>query len=315
MKIFQKIKTDDERTLKKVDENVIDKRLVFDKDIGSGEQIKAIHVEAKKSTHKTSYINAEYVSVKQHAGFIEGGDVEIGHLKGGKIVADTLRIDFLESGEVEANHIYINRLGSKSVLVAYDTVEIGKVEGSKNKIIIKPLIDVDYFDKLSKLYDKIMLFKKEFKEINSTLGIKQVDIESQISRIQRSRAEIAQVRKSGEMPNADTLVSIKEFDIFKREYTKLLDVLHHLEENIKNDECEFLELCNDFFFGGKVVSNSLWKENNDIIFYLPKYELEYTTSKNENAHEIYLRYNTCRTSKTDNEFEIEIKKRENDSSH
>jgi hypothetical protein len=310
VRFFQKNKTDGDCILKKIDENIIAKQLILDKNIKSGEQIKAIHVEVKKSTHKTSYINAEQVRVNEHCGVIEGGDVEIQHLKGGRIIADTVKIDFLESGEVQANHIYINRLGSKSVLVANDTIEINKVEGSKNKIVIKPLIDVDYFNKLSKLYDKIVLFKKEFEEITSSLKGKHTDIESQISRIQQSRAEIAQVRKSGEMPNADMLVSVKEFDIFQREYGKLLDVLHHLEENIKNDEREFTELCGNFFFSGKVVSNSLWEENNDIIFYLPKYELEYTTSKNENAHEIHLRYNAYRANTTDNEFEIEIKKKE-----
>jgi hypothetical protein len=42
----------------------------------SNESIQALQVEIKKTTHKTSHINAEYADINTHQGVIEGGDIK-----------------------------------------------------------------------------------------------------------------------------------------------------------------------------------------------------------------------------------------------
>ncbi|MDR1460085.1 MAG: hypothetical protein LBI78_00365 [Campylobacteraceae bacterium] len=286
----------------------ISKRLIIDKG-GKGE-IKALHVEAK-STHKKSYITAEQVYVNEHCGVIEGGDVEIKHIKGGKVVGNTVKVDFLESGEITANYIYINNLGSGNKVISTNTIEINNIKGTRNSLVIKPPVNDNILSKLSSLYDRVALFKKEFSKTNSQLERKLKELEERKRKVQEHRAKIEEMKQSGDMPHVDLLVGIKEFNMNTKEYDTLIDVIKGLERYIKEDEDEFSKLENDIIINGKIISNSPWKENNQILFILPKYDLEYYTKKDDNIGEIYLKYSG------DNKFQLETKNVEtnNDSSH
>jgi hypothetical protein len=58
----------------------------------------------KKTTHKTSCINAEYADIYTHHGIIKSGDVKVKYLKGGKICANIVNVDFMENGIIETNY-------------------------------------------------------------------------------------------------------------------------------------------------------------------------------------------------------------------
>ncbi|MDR1285787.1 MAG: hypothetical protein LBJ88_06275 [Campylobacteraceae bacterium] len=284
-------------------------KLIIDKRVGKGE-IKALHVEAD-STHKKSYITAEQVYVNEHCGVIEGGDVEIKHIKGGKVVGNTVKVDFLENGEVTANYIYINNLGTGNKIISTNTIEINNVKGTKNSLVIKPPVDDYILSKISNLYDRVDLFKKEFAKTNSQLERKLKELEEQKRKVQEHREHIEKMRQSGDIPHVDLLVGVKEFNMNTKEYDTLIDVIKGLEQYIKEDEDEFLKLENDIIINGKIISNSIWRENNQILFILPKYDLEYYTKKDDNIGEIYLKYSG------DNKFQLETKNVEvnSDSSH
>jgi hypothetical protein len=285
------------------------KRLIIDEKVGKGE-IKALHVEVKKSTHKKSYINAEQVHVNEHYGIIEGGDVEINYLKGGKVIANTVKVDLLEEGEITANYVYINNLGSKNKIISTGVIEINNIKGTKNTLVIKPAIDDSVLNKLSSLYDRMNLFKREFAKTNSQLERKLKEIEQQKRNAQDYMAEIDRIRQNNDIPHMDLLIGVKEFNMNTREYDMLIDTIKGLEQYIKEDEDEFLKLQNDITINGKIVSGSPWRENNQILFILPKYDLEYYTRRYENIGEMYLKYSG------NNRFELETKIREiSDSGH
>ncbi|MDR2081402.1 MAG: hypothetical protein LBP54_05895 [Campylobacteraceae bacterium] len=276
----------------------------------SGESVQSLQVEIKK-THKNSHVNAEYADIQTHQGVIEGGDIKVKHLKGGTIRANTVSVDFMENGVIEANHIHVKSLGSKNFLTAGDIIEIDNVEGKKNTIMIKPLFDMEKFDKLSTLYEKIIFYKKEYVSALQMLEKKRFEVESQILDTQLYRAKIKFSRDSGVMPNTELMVKVREFDILSREYQKLINMTDNLREHtdIAVEEFKAHMEWGGFLRHEKVVCDSAWKENNKVIFTLPKYNLSYNPSNGEYAHEIYLWYNSDLLLDASGEFEIKINKK------
>jgi hypothetical protein len=281
--------------------------------------IRAIQVEVKKSTHKTSYINAECANIHTHEGVIEGGDIRVKHLKGGKIVANTAVVDFVEDGIIEANYIHIKRLGSRNLLMATDNIEIDKVDGVKNTITINPIFDTEKLDKISDLYERVMFYKRESASTQKMAEAKRLDMEGRSLNAQKCRAEIKAIRDSGKLPESQLMVTVREFDIISRDYQRLVSMIETLKAHtdIAAEEFKACMRWSGFSLPQRVICNSPWRENSKIIFNLPKYNLSYNPSKGEDARELYLWYNSALSLEANGEFDIKINKKElsHDSSH
>ncbi|MDR1555104.1 MAG: hypothetical protein LBS39_03645 [Campylobacteraceae bacterium] len=278
------------------------KKLIIYKKASKGD-IKALHVEAD-STHKKSCITAEQIYVNEHYGEIIGGDVEIKYIKGGKVVANTVKVGYLKDAEITANYVNIDNLGSNNKIISTNTIEINNIQGVKNTLVIKPPIDENTLEELSSLYDRVALFKAEFDKTNTQLERKLKEVEKQREKAQKYKLEIEKTRQNGDIPHVDLLISIKEFNMNIREYDTLIKTIKGLERYIQEDEEEFSKLQNNIILNGKIIINSSCKENNDILFVLPKYDLGYKLVKNDNISEIYLKYSGNK------EFQLEIKERE-----
>ncbi|MDR1977080.1 MAG: hypothetical protein LBQ18_08865 [Campylobacteraceae bacterium] len=287
-------------------------RLFITEHLRGGTSIRAIEVEIKQATHKTSYINAEYANIHTHGGIIEGGDIKVKHLKGGKIIANTATVDFLENGIIEADYIYIKRLGSRNLLTATDIIEIDKVDGVKNTITVNPIFDMEKLDKLSELYEKVMFYKRESVSTQKMAYAKRLDMESRVLEAQKCRAKIKSAEDSGEVPEDHLMVAVKEFDLLSRDYRRLVSTIETLKEHMDVAATEFRAYLweSGFVPSQKIVCRSPWRENNKIIFNLPKHNLSYNPSKGEDAHELYLWHNSGLLLEANGEFDIKINKKE-----
>ncbi|MDR2099295.1 MAG: hypothetical protein LBP40_00525 [Campylobacteraceae bacterium] len=272
----------------------------------SGESISALQVEIKKTTHKTSRINAECADIHTHQGVIEGGDITIKYLKGGKISANIVGVDFAEEGVVEANYVHIKKLGSENTLVGTDIIEIDAIEGSQNSITLKPLFDMEKYNVVSALYEKIMFYKKELEKTQKMALIKHLEIENRFLEAQESRAKIKSIRAKREIPESRLLMIVKEFDMLSRSYQQLINVIDGLKTHIDIAVAEFKSYMEEggFVYPQRVICNSTWKSGNKITFSLPKCDLTYHPLNDENASEIYLWYNCGLSLDANGEFEI-----------
>jgi hypothetical protein len=276
------------------------------------ESIQALQVEIRKATHKMSHINAEYADIHTHQGVIEGGDIKIKHLKGGRICADTVSVDFMENGVIEANYIHIKRLGSRNKLTVADVIEIDKVDGAKNSITIKPFFDMEKYNTISALYEKIMFYKRELKNTQKMAYTKRLEVENRLSEVQNYRAKIKLIRDKGEIPESELLVKVREFDILSKSYQQLTNMIDSLQTHIDITAAEFKSHMEEggFSYQQRVICNSVWRDGNKIAFALPKCDLLCHPSNNEHAHEIYLWYNSELLLDAKGEFEIKINKKE-----
>ncbi|MDR0666705.1 MAG: hypothetical protein LBF71_04750 [Campylobacteraceae bacterium] len=278
----------------------------------SGESVQALQVEIKKTTHKTSHVNAEYANIHTHQGVVEGGDIKIKYLKGGRVHADTVSVDFAENGIIEANHIYIKKLGSRNKLTAADIIEIDKAEGAKNTITVKPIFDEERYAAVSTLYEKIMFYKKELEKTQKMAHMKRLEVENSLLDVQNCRAKIKLSRAEGKLPDSELLVKVREFDILSKSYRQLTNMIESLQTHIDIAAAEFKTCMEEggFSYQQKVICNSFWKSGNKITFVLPKYDLSYYPLNNEYAAEIYLWYNCELLLDAKGEFEIKINKKE-----
>jgi hypothetical protein len=218
----------------------------------------------------------------------------------------------MEDGVIEANHIHIKRLGSRNMLTATDVIEIDEVDGTKNSIAIKPFFDMEKYDAISALYEKIMFYKKELKETQEMAHAKCLEVENRLSEVQDCREKIKLIRDKGEIPESELLVKVREFDILSKSYRQLTDMIESLQTHIDIAAAEFKLRMEEggFSYPQKVICNSVWTDGNKIAFALPKYEISYYPLNNEHACEIYLWYNSELLLDAKGEFEIKINKKE-----
>uniref|UniRef100_UPI0025EBB87E flagellar assembly protein A n=1 Tax=Sulfuricurvum sp. TaxID=2025608 RepID=UPI0025EBB87E len=103
-------------------------------------------VTAKKATvdgqvHQSAIIRADELSINVHKGTAYGKDVHITRLEHGVVEADKVTITQATGGRIRAREIVIEVLGSHVKMAASHRIEIRKIVGVENQLIIDPMID------------------------------------------------------------------------------------------------------------------------------------------------------------------------------
>ncbi|MCF6173171.1 MAG: FapA family protein [Campylobacteraceae bacterium] len=258
--------------------------------VGSGATIKAKIAEVKGQTHKTSSINAQNVSVSVHRGKIIGKDVEIERLEGGSIIAETVKVKQAIGGDISAKNIYIEELNSNSSLKASNLIDIKKLKGNNNKLLIDPSSTQEFKNKIKDINDKIKKIDIELKPFLKILESKKRLIANSKPIVEDIKKKIIELKKRNINPPITLMSKIKEYQKIVNEYNTKL-------KNYKDKKHQIISLKEDLMnmqnqiLSAKIVNHGIWKELNEIKFKLlsPPVELTYNTNNNEIIREITLK--------------------------
>jgi hypothetical protein len=262
--------------------NVETTEITVEGSVGSNATITAESVIIGGQTHQSSSINATDAKVAVHRGTINTKTVEIERLEGGCVYAETAFINQVIGGEVYAKEIRIESLNSNAKLTASSLIEIKKIKGVDNKLIIDPSKIGGYGDKISKLNALIAKNSKDLDKMQKEASIKRSSINANKAAAKAIKEKMIEDKKAGRKSSAAFIVKLKEFQASVEEYNAGIKNIQEKEQSIK-DLREDLDSLQLEIFNAKVVCESVWTDFNEVMFNLimPKLELIYKPRLNE----------------------------------
>ena len=270
--------------------NVETSELHVEGNVASGATIRAKEVEIKGQTHKTATIDADNIKISAHRGKANGKNIEIDRLEGGTVIGETIRIKNVIGGEIIGNEIYIEELISNASIKAGKLIDIQKVKGNNNKLVIDPSGTRQYSEKIDAINKQIKKLHISMKPIPKILEARKRVIDNNKSTIEAIKKKILELKNDKKMPPTSLILKIKEFQKMVNEYNTALKDFKSKKQEVSTLK-EELKSFQDQIFSAKIINRGVWKEFNEVKFKLisPRVEVAYNTKENEIIREITLK--------------------------
>lgn len=245
-------------------------------------------VTAKKATvdgqvHQSAIIKADELYINVHKGTAYGKEVHITRLEHGVVEADTVTIAQATGGKIKAREITIDLLGSHVKIIASQKIEIRKIQGGENQLVIDPMINQSE-DDLHEHADQIAHVSQTIREVKKELmGYEQTWIENGPI-MEDLKRKLAHYKAEGvKLPSA-FVQKYQQFQLFKEK-------LESLRNELKTKEDQYLWLTEKHtalqaeIFNARIINHDRWHNHNEIIFKLIKPPIEVSYIPSEESEE------------------------------
>lgn len=249
--------------------------------------VKANKVTIGGQTHAKALIEAKEAKIAVHIGSFEGENVEIDRLEGGKVKAKKAVIRSVIGGEIIAESVAIDTLVSNSNIIIADTLEIKKLKGVNNKILVDFSMIKNTGEQINERMAKIKAIREQIVKMPRTLESKRCVIEENKGPINVIKAKIEELKSTNNTPPVTFMKKLKEYQQLVHEYNALLKEFREKKAVIAELKSEIANI-QDGIFNSKVINHSNWREFNEIKFRLvdPARDITYSTRENEIARVI-----------------------------
>ncbi len=246
--------------------------------VGSNATIQACEVNIGSQTHKKSQINVTQVAnIHLHRGNLKAKEANIDILEAGKIKAEIVRIKTMAGGEIVANKVYIETLHSNAKITALELIEIQKIEGEGNNLIINPDGIESYHEKIASMEMNIRDKTSRLQEQSKEFITKQLSFKEKNSRIKQFQQRVLEAQRNGTEPAKGDVVRLIQ-------YKAEVNALKEFSEKLKEDELslhtlsEELEKIYAADIHAVVTHNNIYNGLNRVLFIDPKTHQEYAIS-------------------------------------
>jgi len=249
--------------------------------------VKANKVTIGGQTHAKAVIEAKEAKIAVHIGSFEGESVEIDRLEGGKVKAKKVVIKSVIGGEIIAESVVIDTLVSNSNIVIADTLEIKKLKGVNNKILVDFSMIKNTGEQINDRMTKIKTIREQIVKMPRMLEFKRWVVEENKGPINVIKAKIEELKRTNNTPPATFIKKLKEYQQLVHEYNALLKEFREKKAAIAELKGEITNI-QESIFNSKVINHSSWREFNEIKFRLidPARDITYNTRENEIARVI-----------------------------
>lgn len=242
-------------------------------------------VTAKKATvdgqvHQSAIIRADELSINVHKGTAYGKDVHITRLEHGVVEADKVTITQATGGRIRAREIVIEVLGSHVKMAASHRIEIRKIVGGENQLIIDPMIDEEDAN-LHERSDQMAQVKGSMRDIQKELDGYEHTWRENLPMMEDLKRKLAYYKSSGiKMPSA-LVQKYQQNQLFKEK-------LESLRNELKSKEDQYAWLAQKHtalqaeIYDARIINHDRWRNHNEIIFKLidPPVEIFYIPTEN-----------------------------------
>ena len=270
--------------------------------------VKANKVTIGGQTHAKALIEAKEAKIAVHIGSFEGENVEIDRLEGGKVKAKKAVIKSVIGGEIIAESVAIDTLVSNSNIIIADTLEIKKLKGVNNKILVDFSMIKNTGEQINERMAKIKAIREQIVKMPRTLESKRCVIEENKGPINVIKAKIEELKSTNNTPPATFMKKLKEYQQLVHEYNALLKEFREKKAAIAELRGEITNI-QEGIFNSKVINHSNWREFNEIKFRLvdPARDITYSTRENEIARIITI----AKVETEDGDIDYVVKKNNN----
>ena len=270
--------------------------------------VKANKVVIGGQTHAKALIEAKDAKIAVHIGSFDGEYVEIDRLEGGKVKAKKVVIKSAIGGEIIAESVIIDTLVSNSNIIIADTLEIKKLKGVNNKILVDFSMIKNTGEQINERMAKIKAIREQIVKMPRTLESKRCVIEENKGPINVIKAKIEELKSTNNTPPVTFMKKLKEYQQLVHEYNALLKEFRDKKAVIAELKSEIANI-QDGIFNSKVINHSNWREFNEIKFRLvdPARDITYSTRENEIARVITI----AKVETEDGDIDYVVKKNNN----
>ena len=270
--------------------------------------VKANKVTIGGQTHAKALIEAKEAKIAVHIGSFEGENVEIDRLEGGKVKAKKAVIKSVIGGEIIAESVVIDTLVSNSNIIIADTLEIKKLKGVNNKILVDFSMIKNTGEQINERMAKIKAIREQIVKMPRMLEFKRWVVEENKGPINVIKAKIEELKRTNNTPPATFIKKLKEYQQLVHEYNALLKEFREKKAAIAELRGEITNI-QEGIFNSKVINHSNWREFNEIKFRLvdPARDITYSTRENEIARIITI----AKVETEDGDIDYVIKKKNN----
>ena len=164
--------------------------------------VKANKVSIGGQTHAKSLIEAKEAKIAVHIGSFEGDSVDIDRLEGGRVKAKIARIKSVLGGEIIAESVIIDTLASNAKIIVADSVEIKRLKGVNNKILVDFSMVKNSGEKINEATAKIKIIREQIAKMPRILESKRCVIEENKGPINVIKSKIEELKNSSITPPA-----------------------------------------------------------------------------------------------------------------
>ncbi len=258
--------------------------------VGSGAVVRAKQIEIGGQTHQSSKLLGGDINIHLHKGFADGENIVVEILEAGKVVGDIVRVKKAMGGTIEAKEVYIESVLSNVHVSASHYIEIDKIEGSANKFIIDAVSQRGFKDKKENIEN--ILDKSDVTIRSLTKKLKQIKVKLKRDEdsITEVRAHIKSLMNAKTKPPSALLKKLQENQNIIKEHNLVLKELKDAKIS-KETLIEDLKDLQSSVFDAKVVSNSIWRDYNEVSFNIidPAVKVSHLFQDGESASEITLK--------------------------
>ncbi len=244
--------------------------------VGENTQIRACDLNIDAQTHKKSKIDVSgEANIKLHRGDLKAKDANVDVLEGGTIEGDIVRVKKMLGGEIIARTVYIDVLYAHSKIIALESIEINRIEGEGNTIIIDPASLSVYHEETAELTAKIHEKENILREHKKELSMQQTSFKEKNAQIQLFQKRLIDAKNSGREPLEVDLVRIRQYKA-EASRIQLLTVKTVEEENEIYVLREMLKRLNEADLYGVIIHHGEYYGNNRVQFIDPMTRQEYS---------------------------------------
>ena len=250
--------------------------------IGPKSKVHAKIAKIGGQTHKTSYVNADELTIFVHKGDAKGKHVHITRLENGSISGESVEIGQAIGGSVRARDVVIDLLGSNSVISATQSIEIKRMQGSENRFIIDPLAIDSLSASVNTKEQETHEIDDKMKEIQRNMEKYSILVKNNEKTFLEIKRKLISYKQNGiKMPES----FVKQFQQFQ----KLQQTLKELREqyDIQKEKKERINLeinsVQDDIFSARVINRDRWVGYNEIRFKLLDPPMELVFSPREGS--------------------------------
>lgn len=261
----------------------------IDGNIGPNAKVTAHKATVEGQVHQSAVIEAEDLSINILKGTARGKKVHITRLEHGIVEADSVTITQAIGGKVCAREITVEMLGSHVKLTASHKIEIMKLQGAENQLVIDPLIN-ESEEEIASQGKKMEQAKIAIRAVHKEVDALEQTWRENAQVMEDLKRKLAHYKQNGiKLPT----MLVQKYQQFQQ----LKDKIEAMRGELKQKEDHYAYLSEkhtalqNSITDARIINHDRWRNHNEVVFKLidPRIDVMHIPSHNSEEKILGLR--------------------------
>ncbi len=234
--------------------------------VGQDASVTAHKATIEGQVHSSAIISADELSINVLKGKAFGRDIHVSRLEQGEIEGEKVFVGQAVGGKIRAREVTVELLGSHVKITASKIIEIAKLTGGENTLVIDPLLN-ESREMLGDDEQKMKEAKKEVEDIQKEVSFYEDSIKENLTAYEGIKKKLLHYKQNGIKPPTAFVEKYQQFQDFKKKLEELREQLQIKSEITQQLGMKRTSLQSDIF-EARIINHDRWQNYNEIIFKL-----------------------------------------------